>query len=128
MFHRQESRAAATTARLADDAMYGAEDAIRSTQRAASDALDRLSDNVHDMHDRAAPRLARVAGHAEELMRRGVDVMRDRSAQLRDGAYRASDYTRSYIRDEPLKSVLIAAFAGAAVIAIANLLSRRRHG
>lgn len=126
MFHRQESRAAATTARLADAASQGADDAIRSTQRAAGEALDRLSDGVHDIHDRASPRLARIAEQAEGLVRRSADVMRDRSQQLRDGAYRASDYTRSYIRDEPLKSVLIAAFAGAAVIAIANLLSRRR--
>lgn len=126
MFQRQESRAAAATSRLADAATQGADDAIRSTQRVAGDALDRLSDGVQDMHDRTAPRLARMAEQAEGLVRRGADVMRDRSQQLREGAYRASDYTRSYIRDEPLKSVLIAAFAGAAVIAIANLLSRRR--
>lgn len=127
MFRRQESRAAATASRLAESAMHGAHEAIDTTQRVASDALDRLADNVQDMHDRAEPRLTRMAEHAEDLMRRGVGVMRDRSHQLREGAYRASDYTRSYIRDEPLKSVLIAAFAGAAVIAIANLLSRRRH-
>jgi ElaB/YqjD/DUF883 family membrane-anchored ribosome-binding protein len=126
MFHRQESRAAATTARLADAASQGADDAIRSTQRVAGDVLDRLADDVQDVHDRAAPRLVRMAEQAEGLVRRGADVVRDRSQQLREGAYRASDYTRSYIRDEPLKSVLIAAFAGAAVIAIANLLSRRR--
>jgi ElaB/YqjD/DUF883 family membrane-anchored ribosome-binding protein len=126
MFHRQESRAAATTSRLADAAAQGADDAIRSTQRVAGDVLDRLSDGVDDMRERGAPRLARMAEQAEGLVRRSADVMRDRSQQLRDGAYRASDYTRSYIRDEPLKSVLIAAFAGAAVIAIANLLSRRR--
>lgn len=127
MFHRQESRAASTASRLADAAVHSTDDAIHSTQRAASDALDRLADGMHDVADRASPRLVRAAEHAEDLVRRGVGAMRDHSAHLRDSAYRASDYTRSYIRDEPLKSVLIAAFAGAAVIAIANLLSRRRY-
>lgn len=127
MFHRQESRAAATTARLADAAAQGADDAIRSTQRVAGDALDRLSGSVHDMHERASPRLMRMAEQAEDLMRRGADAMRDRSASMREAAYRASDQTRTYIRDEPLKSVLIAAAAGAVAVALANLLSRRRY-
>ena len=37
--------------------------------------------------------------------------------QLREQAHRASDGTRGYIRDEPLKSMLFAAATGAAIMA-----------
>jgi ElaB/YqjD/DUF883 family membrane-anchored ribosome-binding protein len=53
-----------------------------------------------------------------------MDTVRDRSLQLRDQAQRASDGTVSYIRDEPVKAVLIAAAAGAIVVALMGLLRK----
>jgi ElaB/YqjD/DUF883 family membrane-anchored ribosome-binding protein len=42
----------------------------------------------------------------------------------RDQASRAGDRTVGYIRDEPVKSVLIAAAAGAGIAALFGLLAR----
>ena len=52
--------------------------------------------------------------------------MHDGSLQLRDKAYRASDSTVGYIKDEPVKAILMAVAAGAAIAALASLLSRSR--
>jgi ElaB/YqjD/DUF883 family membrane-anchored ribosome-binding protein len=111
---------------LADQATQGTDSAIASTQRVANQALSSLSDKVQDARDQAAPVISRVASKAEELARRGAEAMRERTDYVKDRAYRASDATVGYIKDEPLKSILIAAVAGAAVMALITLLSRDR--
>lgn len=111
---------------LSDQAAQSADSAIKSTQRVANDALDSLSDKVQEVKDQAAPVLNRVAAKAEELARRSADAMRDSTAQIKDRAVRASDATVGYIKDEPIKSILIAAAAGAALMALVSLLSRDR--
>lgn len=116
-----------TSNNLGDQASSSADSAIRSTQQAAHQALDSLADKAHDMKDQAAPVLNRVAAKAEELARRSADAMRDRSADVKDRALRASDATVGYIKDEPVKSILIAAAAGAALMALITLLNRDRH-
>jgi ElaB/YqjD/DUF883 family membrane-anchored ribosome-binding protein len=127
MMPTTSSSAASTVNRLADQAAQRADDTIKSTQRVANEALDRLSDQVQQVHDDNAPRLVRMAEQAESLARRGVDALRDRSHQLRARASGASDHTLAYIREEPVKSVLIAAAAGAAMAALASYMSRTRH-
>ena len=69
---------------LGEQAAQGAESAIRSTQRVANDALDNLSNSVEGVRAKAMPTISRVAGEAEQLARRGIDAVRDSSAQLRD--------------------------------------------
>jgi len=111
---------------LVDQAAESADRAIKSTQRVANDALDSLSGSVHDVRDRAAPALQRSSEQLAALAQRGVDVVRDSSHQLKDKALRASDTTVGYIKDEPVKSMLIAAATGAALMALIGLLSRSR--
>jgi ElaB/YqjD/DUF883 family membrane-anchored ribosome-binding protein len=109
------------SSRLADQA----DDAIASTQRTTQEALSSLSDRVNDVRDQAAPVMNRVAAKAEELARRSADAVRDRGQQFREQAYRAQDMTVGYIKDEPLKSILIAAATGAALMALVQLLRER---
>ena len=47
-------------------------------------------------------------------------------AQEKPIANQVSDRTVTFVRDEPVKSMLIVAVAGAALIAVASLLSRPR--
>ncbi|TMH27969.1 MAG: hypothetical protein E6H58_18660 [Betaproteobacteria bacterium] len=110
---------------VADQAAQGGESAIKATQRAAHETIDQLSEKASEMRDRAAPIINRVATQAEELARRSADAVRETSQQLRDRAVRVSDSTVGYVKDEPLKSILIAAAAGAALMALVTLLSRR---
>jgi ElaB/YqjD/DUF883 family membrane-anchored ribosome-binding protein len=105
-----------SSAERADQAARSADDAIRSTQRAAHEALNGLSAKASEVREQA-----------ESLARRGMEAVRDSSTHLRERAVKASDTTVSYIRDEPVKSMLIAAATGAALMALVSLLGRSRR-
>lgn len=107
---------------LADKAAHTADQAIRATQRAANSALDGLADGAQELRERAVPALNRAADNSSELAHRGVQAIRERSRQVRESARRASDGTVGYVRDEPLKSLLIAVSVGA----VLGLLMGRR--
>ena len=115
-----------TGSSVIDPAAQGAENAIKSTQRFANEALDSLSDKVQEVRGQAAPVLNRVAEKAETLARRGIDAVKDGSQQLRERAQQASDSTVAYIKDEPVKAILIAAATGAALMALISLVTRSR--
>jgi ElaB/YqjD/DUF883 family membrane-anchored ribosome-binding protein len=111
---------------LAEQAAQGADSAIRTTQRFANEALDSLSEKVGEVRDQAAPVLNRVAEKAETLARRGLEAVKDSSQQVREKALRVSDSTVGYIKDEPVKAILIAAATGAALMALISLMTRPR--
>ena len=110
----------------ADKAADTAQGAIRSTQRAADNALDSLSAKVDDVRSQAAPLLSKVSSQAEAAARRGIDAVRDTSQQLRDKAVHASDMTVAYVKDEPIKAMLIAAATGALLMGIISMMARSR--
>lgn len=116
-----------TASTVADQAAGKADQAIRSTQRLANDALEGLSESVNSASSRVSPLINRATEQASALAQRSMDAMRQTSQQLRDKASQASDATASYIRNDPIKSVLIAAATGAALMALVGLLSRSRH-
>jgi ElaB/YqjD/DUF883 family membrane-anchored ribosome-binding protein len=105
---------------LADQAAHSADQAIRSTQRVANQALDGLAGSVQDLRQQAAPLLNRATEQASVLAQRGVDAVRQGSRQVRDQALRASDGTLHYVREEPVKAMLIAAATGAALMALVS--------
>ena len=111
---------------LADHAAQSADKLIKSTQRVANDALDSLAGSVQDVRHQAAPLLNRATEQASALAQRGVNAVRDSSQQLREQALRASDSTVNYIKDEPVKAMLIAAATGAALMAMVSLVTRSR--
>jgi ElaB/YqjD/DUF883 family membrane-anchored ribosome-binding protein len=121
------SALASDASTLADQAADRASGAIRSTKSAANAALDSLSDKVDDARSQAAPLLNRLSSQAEAAARRSADALRETSNQLRERAMQASDTTVSYIKDEPVKAVLIAAATGAVLMALIALMGRSRN-
>jgi ElaB/YqjD/DUF883 family membrane-anchored ribosome-binding protein len=118
------SRPAEQADRLADHATQVADHAVKSTQRVATEALNGLADAAKDIRHEAAPLLNDAAGQVSALTQRGLDAVRSSARQLRDQAELASDSAVSYIKDEPVKAVLIAAATGAALMAMVSLISR----
>jgi ElaB/YqjD/DUF883 family membrane-anchored ribosome-binding protein len=112
---------------LVDQAAASADHAIKSTQRVANEALDSLSGSVQDLRSQAAPMLNRTSDQIGALAQRGVDAVRDSSQQLREKALRASDSAVGYVKDEPVKAMLIAAATGAALMALLGLMARSRR-
>lgn len=80
---------------------------------AATNILNTTLDGVKPMLDRAVDQ-------ASAMAQRSADVVRQKA---RD----ASDSTVTYIRAEPVKSVLIAAATGAALVTLISLFSRSRR-
>lgn len=113
---------------IADQVATSAGRAIEATQQAANGALDSLADSVIQLRNQAAPLINRATGQANALWASGVDGVRHTSQQLTDTALRARDGTVNYVKDEPVKAILIAAATGAALMALASMLghSQRR--
>ncbi len=90
----------------------------------ADDALSAVSDHVQDLRARTPKALSRAAEQVELLAERGLERAHELKDQARHQAEVVNDRTVSYIREEPVKAVLIAAAAGAALAALAGLWSR----
>ncbi|MEO8805372.1 MAG: hypothetical protein ABI433_04770 [Burkholderiaceae bacterium] len=112
---------------VADKAADSASSAVRSTQSVANQAFDSLNNKIESARETAVPLINRLSSQAETAARRSVDAVRDTSAQVREKALKASDSTVAYIKDEPVKAMLIAAATGAALMALIGLLSRSRN-
>jgi ElaB/YqjD/DUF883 family membrane-anchored ribosome-binding protein len=115
-----------STNRLADPTAP-LENAIQSTRRMVDDTLDGLTDGVQDLRQQTTPIIHRVSEQAAALASRGAAAVRDGTQQVRERAVHASESTIGYIKDEPVKSMLIAAATGAALMAMLSLLTRSRH-
>lgn len=109
---------------LADKLAQKADHAIRSTQHAANGALDSLANSVVDARQQVAPAINQAAEQVNALAQRGMDSVRNGSRHLVDSAHRVSDTTVSYVREEPVKSMLIAAATGAALMAMITMMTR----
>ncbi len=112
---------------FADNAVAKAEGAIDSTRRAVNNGLDSLQSGVGDLRDATPSAISRAAAQVEELTRRSLERCRDAGSQVKDQVVRAGDRSVGYIRDEPVKSVVIAAATGAAVAVLIGWLTRSRH-
>ncbi|MCV2360600.1 hypothetical protein LNV08_16625 [Paucibacter sp. TC2R-5] len=109
-----------------DHAGSAAEQALHATQVLAQEALDGLAGGVQELRDQASPILHQASDRASNFAHNTVDALRDQSMRLRDQAARAGANTTHYIRAEPVKSVLMAAATGAALMALVSLLNRTR--
>ena len=96
---------------LINQSAQSAEDTVNQSQNLANSAVDGLQGAMQDMRRQAAPLL---------------DSVRDGSHQLSAKAAQASDDTVNYIKHEPVKSMLIAAATGAALMALISLFPSRR--
>lgn len=98
--------------------------AIQHTQKVADQALGGLDNSVQSLRDQAAPKLDEMTQRANALAHQSVQSVRDTGRRLRDSAAHVSEGTIQYVRDEPVKSMLIAAATGAMLMALASLLAR----
>ena len=116
-----------TPSQFAEGAANSAEQAVNQIDKSAQEVHNTLANGAHKAIDSAKPVMERWAKDAESMARRGLDSVRDTSRQLRERAAQASEGTVKYIQDEPVKAMLIAAAAGAALVTVISLLSRSRH-
>lgn len=100
--------------------------AVSSGLSAGDDMVDSFVGAVRDMRQHAMPMLDRATGQVGAFAHRGMDSVRGTSENIRIGARRASNRTVHYIKDEPVKSMLIAAATGAVLVGLLTLLRSSR--
>lgn len=79
------------------------------------------------MFDQVVDSASSTVDNALAATQRGLNSVRGSSQQLLAKAQQATDTTVSYIKDEPVKAILIAAATGAALMALMSLMTRSRH-
>jgi ElaB/YqjD/DUF883 family membrane-anchored ribosome-binding protein len=99
---------------LINEAAERGEAALQAGVDTAQLAVNGLSESAH-----------RLQADAAALRERSIDALRDGTRLVRDRAQWAGDRSVSYIRHEPVKSVLVAAAAGAALMALFSLIGSR---
>jgi len=115
---------------LAHEAAQAAERSMRSIQSTTQQGLDRMVGELEDAQAQTSSAIKQLTREAESLRHRGMDAVRESSHQLREKSAHMRDATTTYIQHEPLKSMLMAAAVGAALMGLVTLLNRsgdRRH-
>ena len=101
--------------------------ALKAAERDAHAAIDSAVDGLASAYGDAKPLLSRVSQRARDYASDGYDAARERAAALKERGQQAVESTRGYVSDEPIKSLLIAAAVGAAVIALVEVVRIRRN-
>ena len=114
-----------TPSQLAEEARQTASDAIDSTRAYAQNAVNAAGEKVRDLRRDAEPTVEQLAARVQQAVQRGLDAASTTSARAQRRLEAAADVTGRYIADQPVRSVLIAAAAGAAITALIVLASRR---
>ena len=100
---------------------------LRAAERDAQAAIGSAVDGINSAYGDAKPVLSRYAQRARDYASDSYDAARERAAALKERGQQAVESTRGYVQDEPIKSLLIAAAVGAAVIALVEVVRIRRN-
>lgn len=112
-----------STAKIVDQAA----DAVGDGINAAHLALDGLAGRTESLRAKIGPRVDAVKNEAAELLQTSAEFVRERAQLAREQALRARDGTAIYIQQQPVKSVLIAAAAGAVLATLLGMAARSRR-
>lgn len=87
---------------------------------------NKLVDTSHDLITQTSKAADQALKATQSLANDALENVLNTSHQLRLKAGHASDSAVSYVKNEPVKSILIAAAAGAALMALISLLGSSR--
>lgn len=90
-------------------------------------AVDRALAKLADGAAGVPLAMERAAERASDVARLGTQKLQEGTQQVKAQLNHVTDSAIAYVKDEPVRSLLIAAAAGAALMALAGLLGRSRH-
>lgn len=111
-FPRPSSVSAPDIESLGQRAADSAERVIAAGKSTTADMADSVLSGFDRLQERVPSALSRAAAQADALTRAGLERAREQGAAARERMLAAGDYTVRYVRDEPVKSMAIAAAAG----------------
>lgn len=103
----------------------GLEHAADKAHVAAQETLATVSDTLDTMHSATRPSIDRLAQRGAELAHKGITATREAGTRAKAAAGRYATACENYVVEQPIKSVAIAAAAGATIAALV-MLSRNR--
>ena len=114
-----------TTDKVINDAAATTQEVADKTLTAAGAAMDNASDRLGAARARATEAIDHLAGRAQQHARVGIDKASDARDYAKRSLQNAGDATSSYVEEQPLKSIAIAAGVGAATAALLMMLRGR---
>jgi ElaB/YqjD/DUF883 family membrane-anchored ribosome-binding protein len=93
----------------------------------ASAVKTQVGESAREMGDAASREAARIGDLVRSWIERQTDMARSAAGTVREEATAVADKTQRYVRDEPVKSVLLAAAAGALLTGLVVLATRRKN-
>ncbi len=116
-------KATETAGAAVDKAADRVERTVDSARTYAHQALDKAETKARTLQDDLKPTIDALSARVQDMAARGKVAATETTAQAREKLNQVSDRTSAYVAEQPLKSMAIAAAAGAA---IAWLLGRKR--
>ena len=108
-------KAADATKDLVNNAAETAKDGVNATRKAASDAVDKAHETLDAAQKQINPVIDDLAARAQDLANRSIHFCADSTERARRQLQCASEATTRYVVDQPGKSMVLAAVAGAAI-------------
>ena len=112
-----------TTRDKVDDTASRAKDALNATREKTKDAIDDAEAKVQSIRDDLRPSIDALSARVQDFAERTKQAAFEKRDQTKETVQAYADKTSAYVVDQPLKSVAIAAAAGAV---LALVLGRRR--
>ncbi len=100
---------------------------VTPTLSTVTPAVDRAIDKLADGAASVPLAVERAAGRATEAARLGTQKLHEGTQQVKAQLNHVTDSAIAYVKEEPVRALLIAAATGAALMALAGLLSRSRY-
>ncbi|MBS7779054.1 hypothetical protein [Acidovorax sp. CCYZU-2555] len=120
-------KAADATKDLVNNAAEAAKEGVNATRKVASEAVDKAQEGLEAAQKQINPVIDDLAARAQELANRSIHFCADSSERARRQIQSAAEATNRYVVDQPAKSLMLAAAAGAAVATALLWGSRSRH-
>jgi ElaB/YqjD/DUF883 family membrane-anchored ribosome-binding protein len=108
---------------FADKAADKLQSGIREVKQGVNSSASAASNKVEAMRSATGPALDKASDTAQGLLRQGIDAASDATRKAQDFASDAQDSIVTYTRQKPIKALLIAAAAGAALITLVRAFS-----
>lgn len=119
------ARDAIPAMRKASDGMLeSAGRTLESTREHANQVLDKAESKVRELRGSVDPMVDMLASKAQKMARQSLDLASEAKERTEKSLKQAADATTSYVSEQPMRSVLMAAAVGATV---ALLVSASRH-
>lgn len=113
----------------AEDNSKSSTETVKNAQKSSKSmntSNNSLKDETLEMDRKVSPAIDDIAAKAQALAERSINFCADSSERARRQIHQASEATTRYVIEQPGRSVLLAAAAGAAIAAVLLSGTRRR--